>query len=293
MSAAHLIPSIHTSDRLGLAIVFAGAVHALAVFGLGINNLSEERSRNTVLDVVLVQTAADKPPEAADLIAQANQHASGRSDTRQRPSHFTAGLSTRPSPGLSPTPVPQDDGAAAPISRNFVVQNRSATHSVATDSPKPSAEGEIESHDRSRSRREQEIARLTSELAQRQRLYAQRPRINYVDTLSAKTAVEAAYLKHWVGRVEQVGNLNYPDQARRNRLNGSLILHVLLDHEGRLVSVKVGGSSGEQILDDAARRIVQMASPFKPFPDEMRATYDQLMITRTWVFRSGQSLITR
>jgi periplasmic protein TonB len=138
-----------------------------------------------------------------------------------------------------------------------------------------------------------EMARLSSEISERTQLYAERPRIHYVDALSARSAVEAAYIDSWVRKVERVGNLNYPDEARRRRLDGSLILNVLLDREGRVLRVEVAKTSGHQVLDDAARRIVELSSPFAPFPDEMRSRYDQLMITRTWVFQGESRLRTR
>ena len=111
------------------------------------------------------------------------------------------------------------------------------------------------------------------------------PRIHYLDALSAKSAIEAAYIEAWVRKVEQVGNSNYPGAARREGLSGQLLLSVLLDQNGRVISIQLGQSSGHAILDEAARHIVALASPFAPFPPEMRRQYDQLMITRTWAFR--------
>jgi protein TonB len=138
-----------------------------------------------------------------------------------------------------------------------------------------------------------EMARLASELSEERRRYAQRPRVHYIDALSARSAVEASYVDSWVRKVERVGNLNYPDEARRRRLDGTLILNVLINHDGQVLSVQVASSSGEQVLDDAARRIVELSSPFSPFPQEMRQKYDQLMITRTWVFQSDSRIRMR
>jgi len=117
--------------------------------------------------------------------------------------------------------------------------------------------------------------------------------VNYIDTLSATTAPEAAYVRAWVDKVERVGNLHYPHDARRRALSGSLILHVLLSSEGDIIDVFVGSPSGQQVLDDAARRIVELASPFVPFSYAMRAQYDQLMLTRTGVFASEGGINTR
>jgi protein TonB len=138
-----------------------------------------------------------------------------------------------------------------------------------------------------------ELARLTSELAKEAHYYAERPRVNYLDALSAKTALEAAYIGAWVDKVENIGNLYYPDEARRRKLAGKLILHVLVNSKGNLVNAFIGSPSGQQVLDHAAMRIVKLAAPFKPFSPKMREQYDQLMITRTWIFKSDAKLTTR
>ena len=100
----------------------------------------------------------------------------------------------------------------------------------------------------------------------------------------------AAYMHDWVRRVERVGNLNYPDEARRRRLSGSLVLVVGIKADGSIYDVMLRDSSGHQVLDDAARRIVELAAPFAPFPGELRKETDILFITRTWKFLSNNSL---
>ena len=94
----------------------------------------------------------------------------------------------------------------------------------------------------------------------------------------------AAYLDNWRRRVETVGNLNYPDQARRQGIQGRLRMLVALNPDGKVVNVEILSSSGHPILDDAAIRIVQLASPFQSFPVEMRKKVDRLEIIRTWRF---------
>lgn len=293
MSAVQTMPSAGPGDRLSITLFFAAAIHALIIFGIGFRVAAGHVVQTNSVEVILVQNTAESPPQEADLIAQANQWASGLTEHRERPRDFTAGLSPTPTPGIAPLRTLERPPSPASERQSVVARLEPSQEQLATDAGNTDSKSQAEAADTAERQREMEIAQLTAELAQRQHRYSQRPRINYVDTLSAKTAVEAAYLKEWVNRVEQIGNLNYPDQARRAHLSGSLILHVLLDHRGRLVSLKLGSSSGQQILDDAARHIVALASPFNPFPDEMRGAYDQLMITRTWVFRSGNSLITR
>jgi len=90
--------------------------------------------------------------------------------------------------------------------------------------------------------------------------------------------------------VERIGNLNYPDEAKRKQLSGNLLLDVAINPDGTLNSVNVVRSSGHKVLDDGAIRIVKLAAPFAPFPDDIRRTTDILHIIRTWQFQSDNSL---
>ena len=90
-----------------------------------------------------------------------------------------------------------------------------------------------------------------------------------------------------------MGNLNYPDEARRNKLRGELILIVGIFKNGELESVTVDESSGHKILDDAAVRIVQMAAPFAPMTGQLAEETDILYIVRTWEFTANNSVDSR
>ncbi|MBK1672089.1 energy transducer TonB [Ectothiorhodospira shaposhnikovii] len=287
-------PRVTANDRLSLTLFVAAAVHGIVILGLGFEySYSRAKAPNPTVDVVLVQTRADTTPEKAELIAQADQIASGRDDPEGRPSSPLTSPMPLPTDGLaqeqvmaaSPDPVPSE---AVELITSVSPDTPSAPeqiHQTPTPQRDLSARELVE--------RSLEMARLSSELAEVDRYLAPRARTHYVDALSAKSAVEAAYVDAWVRKVEQVGNLNYPDEARRRRLNGSLILSVLIGQEGQVISIEIGASSGERVLDDAARRIVELAGPYAPFPAEMRRSYDQLMITRTWVFQGNQGVRTR
>ena len=60
--------------------------------------------------------------------------------------------------------------------------------------------------------------------------------------------------------------------------------------DGSLKEVELLESSGHQVLDDAAVRIVRLSAPYAPFPDELRRSTDVLEIIRTWQFRKNSSL---
>lgn len=100
----------------------------------------------------------------------------------------------------------------------------------------------------------------------------------------------ASYLAAWAQKVERIGNLNYPQAARDQRLYGSLILHVAVRADGSLENIRVVRSSGFDLLDQAAIRIVELAAPFSPFPPDIAAETDVLDIVRTWQFMRGDVL---
>ncbi|WP_407275599.1 energy transducer TonB [Halothiobacillus sp. DCM-1] len=101
-----------------------------------------------------------------------------------------------------------------------------------------------------------------------------------------------AYLAAWKRQVEQFGNSHYPAELLNRNLSGQLILAVTINRDGHILDIAIQQSSGNQALDYAARRLVQLASPYPKFPPALAAQYDQIVITRTWLFSSGHSIHT-
>ena len=111
------------------------------------------------------------------------------------------------------------------------------------------------------------------------------PRIRRIVDGRTETAEDDWYFESWRRKVERIGKLNYPEQARAQKIYGSLQLLVAIEPDGSLRDVRVIDSSGHKVLDEAAVRIVQLASPYAPFPPGMRKDTDVLEIVRTWQFR--------
>ena len=84
--------------------------------------------------------------------------------------------------------------------------------------------------------------------------------------------------------MERIGNINFPNEAIRLSLSGTLILNATLDRSGRVVEMQIDVSSGSRVLDKAALRIVKLAAPYEPLPKDIRQKYDRLNITRSMVF---------
>jgi protein TonB len=139
---------------------------------------------------------------------------------------------------------------------------------------------------------QQEIDRLTSELDRRTVNTSKKLRRKAINA-STQEFKYATYLEAWRKKVERIGNLNYPDEAKSKKLYGNLMLHVAIKADGDVEQIRLVRSSGHKILDDAAIRIVELAAPYAPLPPDIREDVDVLDITRTWQFLSGNRLFSR
>ncbi|NMG16532.1 energy transducer TonB, partial [Aromatoleum bremense] len=135
------------------------------------------------------------------------------------------------------------------------------------------------------------VARLEAEIDRQLDDYARRPRKKFIGARTKEYRF-AQYVEDWRHKIERVGTLNYPEAAR-GRLYGSLLLVVAIRADGSIERVEVQRSSGEPILDEAAKRIVQLAAPFAPFPSDIRGDTDILEIARTWTFTNADKVIAQ
>ena len=172
-----------------------------------------------------------------------------------------------------------------------------AVEHVATESPQAAAAVE-ESPDKPEARQPSatelrnnslKMAALSSEVQRKLETRAKRPKRTFISA-STREYKYAAYMEAWRAKVERVGNLNYPEEARRRNISGQLVLDVALNPDGKINQITIRRSSGHKVLDDAAIRIVELAAPYAPFPDAIRAETDVLHITRTWQFLESTRL---
>ena len=278
-------------NKIGATFVFSLLVHGLLLFGIGIGFVATRPALPT-LDVTLVNVANSEAPDKADFLAQANNKGGGESDKSQRPSQPFSGLLPMPSQGTAPQPVqaatpsPQQATDQRMLTTtgqaNFSVSSDNAR--IARDTPDTAASDET--------RIEQQAAQLAAEVRQRSQAYAKRPHKKFISA-STKEYAYAAYMRGWVDRVELVGNLNYPQQARDQHLHGDVILTVGLNRDGSVNGIDVTKSSGHDVIDKAAIAIVKLSAPFPPLPPDSKEKVDILYITRTWEFQPGDVLKTR
>ncbi len=289
MSVALPPPSAsRESQRLGATLALSVAVHALLILGVGFAVRGEAPLVPT-LDVIFSQTKTALTPKQADFLASANQAGGGDHDKAQRPRDAQTGIVPQVQAGTRPVPQQHQDAAAPPPPQARVVSSRNGAEQVAQaqaqpmpEQPRPDAPLDA------REQRDAEMARLAAEVHLRSAQYAKRPNRKFVSA-STREYAWADYLRAWVDRAEHIGNLNYPDEARRRRLGGQVVITVGVRRDGSVESTRILRSSGTPLLDEAALRVVQLAQPFPPLP-QSDDKVDILQVTRTWAFLPGGEL---
>jgi periplasmic protein TonB len=283
LAAARRIPVF------GIAIGVSLAVHAVAMvthFTIGSGRFADN---GPPLLVALVNARSASKPVKADVLAQANLDGGGNTEKDRR--------AKTPLPVL-PRDTPRQNVAVASrpadvqdnTTREMLTQLKSGVV-VPMPEPKPLEESERTDSPTANEmmQRTLEAIRLEAQIARDMDAYQKIPRRKFIGA-QAKEYRFARYVEDWRMKVERVGNANYPEAARQNRLYGSLILSVSIRADGSIESVEIKRKSGQRILDAAAAKIVEMAGPFAPFPDDIRRDTDILNITRTWTFARGDEL---
>lgn len=273
------------SDSVAIAVAVAVGLHA-AVIGL-VHFEFLGRKPDSVpssLDVVLVDWATEAPPDEADFLAQATQRGGGTAEEIERPAEPAA---TSPEEAMAPVEQEAADAARReqPDQVDEVVQVESTdAASPVTEETEQDPDVEISTSEILEQTRS--MARASTERFSEALDYPERPRRKFVSA-NTREHLYAGYMRSWVSKVERVGNLNYPENARRQNLAGALVLSVDVLEDGSVGRIRVLRSSGHDVLDEAAVRIVRLSSPFAPLPEDIRREVDVLTITRTWQFSSA------
>jgi protein TonB len=249
------------------------------------------RSASQPLEVVLVNSKTRDKPERAKALAQANLDGGGNSDDRQR--------ATSPLPTTNPKEPGRDLAETRRRQRELeaeqqrlLAQAREARSSVPKDSQgqKPSDEPTPAVAGRDMADRSLAMLTLQAQIARQMQAYQERPRKRFIGANTREYRF-AQYEEDWRAKIERVGTINYPAEAR-GKLYGTLRLTVTIRPDGSVEAIDLDRTSGLKVLDQAAFRIVQMAAPFAVFPDSIRKDTDLLVITRTWFFAQGDKIWT-
>jgi protein TonB len=282
--------AVRPADRLGFTLFIAAALHVAVILGVGFT-LEPPPQISKTLEITLSTFKSEEKPKEADFLAQDNQQGSGTLEHAAAPKTTEQAIFqdsevrkvTPPATPQQPA-TKQEAPKAAVATRAPQPQKTPVKREESKPTPKTPPAPVFDSAQLSA-----EIASLEAELAQEVQAYAKRPKILRLSAASTMRDKGAWYKDEWRKKVERIGNLNYPDEARRQHIYGSLRLLVSINRDGSLKDVQVLESSGQPVLDQAAQRIVRLAAPYAPFTGDL-ADIDQLEIIRTWRFERGDRL---
>ncbi len=274
-----------TLASLAAHLLLALVVYLLLTFGL--LNSSALAPPHNVMDVVLVNSKSIMAPTKADALAQANLDGGGNTDEARRAKTSLPAIeqAAKNDARAAQERIKQLEQEMKTLmtqakSSAKVLQGEVASQPPGSPSP-PSASDLIE--------KTEAISRLEAAISREYEAYQQRPKRTYIGARTTEYRF-ARYVDSWRQKIERVGNLNYPEEAKSRKLYGALQLTIAIKANGEVEDVQINKSSGHRVLDEAAKRIVHLAAPYDRFPDNIKRDTDVLHITRTWQFTKADTL---
>jgi protein TonB len=273
-------------DRLATAVFVAALLHGMVILGLRFSAPASDERPLPTLEVLLVPDGpAEDPNPEASYIASRDQRGAGttRESLRTSLPEASARLLEHAGEARGEAFAPPASAIAQGGSRVLTTSTQRGRQVPTGDELQRSESAAVPIESRPlptvgvNASAADETLRLRGEAATDDRLLA--------DT---RESAIAAYLDGWKRRIEQVGTLNFPNEARRRSLSGNPVLEVAIRADGSLQQVEVRRSSGHRELDAAAVGIVRLASPFDPFPPAMRERYPMLRFAYEWQFIKGR-----
>lgn len=271
-------------DRLFVTLFLAGLFHLIVILGITFAPPQRDDSLVPTLEVLLVAEALPEAPvnERASYLSQRTQQGSGNAADKTRqpgaagaevesPGVFdsSAALQSMSGPAGGEASILTGAGGES----RFIADARDPAMSLPS-LPRRSLAG-----DRSPLAGIDDDAELELKGAGQRELLV---------TPSTRSSDVAVYLDAWKRRVEQVGTLHFPNEARRQSLSGNPVIEVALGADGSLVKAQVRRTSGHPELDLAAIAILELATPFEAFPGELAARHDVLRFAYEWQFVAGR-----
>ncbi len=288
----YTLPERARSHLLPIAIALSLAVHCVVLVVKFIPPDARLLENVTPpLEVVLVNSKSIRKPNRADAMAQANLDGGGNTEANRR--------------AKSNLPVVPDETDTDEVTlatqrvanleaemKRLLTQSKSLTPvDSRQDSPAPLEERSDAATKAESVQARTKIARLEAQIAREWDQYQKLPKRKFIGART-EGVVYAQYVDDWRQKIERIGTHNFPEEARRRGLYATLLITVSIRSDGSVEKVDIDRSSGSPVLDRAARRIVELSSPFAPFPPAIRRQYDILSITRNWAFTRSDELVT-
>lgn len=270
------------NDRLTTTLFLAALFHGIVILGITFAAPSGDQSTPT-LEVLLLTSNDTRAADNLDAqyLAQRSQEGSGTTDERVRPAN----------PATSPVAAEQagvPDGNSDEYRE--AVSGKQSTEIVSSRSDRSDVEYRSGENQPSQ---QMEVPLALSATAPRPiatsatdttlRLRGKRADGSTEIVPNTRESKLAPYLNAWRSKIERLGTLNFPQNAR-NSQTGNPVLEVALRADGTLGEAVIKRSSGSKEIDQAALSILRLASPFDPFPNELRQQYQELRFAYEWQF---------
>jgi protein TonB len=303
---------------MGIALAVSTLTHAVLIGGLGFIKPEQKKleDKARALEVVLVNAKTKSAPIKAEALAQVNLDRGGNTEadrhmksplpvpkTESDPEATKVSIETRHArtkAAAKQSEAPRKQRVAEHEKQSQEVMTRAnATRKLESERTQQAQAVEPEQGKQEEKptqldtsdlvARSLDAVRLEAMLAKNMDDYQKRPKRKFLGSRVREYRF-ASYVESWRQKVEKIGNLNYPAAAKEQKLYGSLILIVAIRADGSIEKIELSRSSGHKVLDDAARRIVELGAPYAAFPDDVRQDTDIIEITRTWTFTREDTL---
>ncbi len=276
-------PPPSTGDILPITLAFSIVFHAVLLLVTFAPPDFNPAKFAPQLDVVLVNARGASRPVKADALAQVNLDGGGNTEAdRQAKTNLprVPNLESSQQVQLAATRVKQLEEEAQRLLQ--LSRGDRTPADQATPAPQPAQPVE----DPALQQQRLMIAQLEAQIAKEWSEYQKLPRRKFIGART-EGVVYAEYVDKWRQRVETVGTRHFPEEAKRNKIFGSLVMTVHIRADGTVEKVDIDRPSGHRLLDAAARRAVELAAPFPPLPASVRKDWDILSISRTYHYTRG------
>lgn len=306
-------------DTIKIAIALSVFIHAIILSIKFQPELKKFKDSLPTLDVVLVNAKTKQAPDKAELLAQANLDRGGNTDADRKmktalpaPKQKTAEVKLKPSSETRSAAksaklkaqeareqkrVDELEKQAQQLFTQLKASKKIESNPTQDAAAADPELGEQKAKAKSLNRADLiaaslEMDRLQAQIDKQQDEYQKRPKRKFIGARTQEYRF-ALYVESWRQKVERIGNMNYPEAAKAQKLYGQLRMTVSIKADGSLENVTIDQHSSHPVLDEAAKRIVELAAPFAVFPDDIKQDTDILSITRTWTFTQEDALQTQ
>jgi periplasmic protein TonB len=270
------------NDRLTTTLFLAALFHGIVILGITFAAPRSNDKGTPTIDVLLLTSNDTRAADNLDAqyLAQRNQVGSGTTDDSVRPANPASSAVMAEQAGVPEGNSDEYREAVSGKQSTEIVSSRSDRSEVDYRS------GE------NRPSQQMEVPLALSPTAPRpiatsatdDTLRLRGKRIDGATEIVPNTRESklAPYLNAWRNKIERLGTLHFPQNARN--ATGNPVLEVALRADGTLGEAVIKRSSGSKEIDQAALSILRLASPFDPFPSELRRQYQELRFAYEWQF---------